>query len=192
MTEIRPLGITAENMEFAAARKASKSGPDSSLSANHAVHPTRGMLILPPPAMSKDIRVLPLRCSVVIPSYNRLNVLPRAIGSVLAQDEPDFELIIVDDGSTDGTQAWLAALTDPRIQVIASERNRGVSAARNLGLAAARAPVVAFLDSDDTYRPQRLRRALEVHGSRARSSSARCRRRSSKSGTKSVPASCRT
>ena len=59
-------------------------------------------------------------------------------------------------------RAWLATLTDPRIKVILSERNRGVSAARNRGLAEARAPVVAFLDSDDIYRPQRLRRSLEV------------------------------
>lgn len=103
-----------------------------------------------------------MRCTVVIPSYNRLNVLPRAVESVLAQDEPDFELIVVDDGSSDGTKAWLATQTDPRIQVIASGRNRGVSAARNRGLESARAPVVAFLDSDDAYRPQRLRRALEV------------------------------
>ena len=146
MTEIRPLGITAENMEFAPPARPAKAGLFKP-SGEYAVHPTRGMLILP--VHSKDIRVLPLRCSVVIPSYNRLNVLPRAVESVLAQDEPDFELIVVDDGSTDGTKAWLAAQTDPRIQVIASERNRGVSAARNLGLAAARAPVVAFLDSDD-------------------------------------------
>jgi glycosyltransferase involved in cell wall biosynthesis len=102
-----------------------------------------------------------MRCSVVIPSYNRLNVLPRAVESVLAQDEPDFELIIVDD-STDETRAWLAKLTDPRIKVILPERRRGVSAARNLGIAAARAPIVAFLDSDDFYLPQRLSRALEA------------------------------
>jgi cellulose synthase/poly-beta-1,6-N-acetylglucosamine synthase-like glycosyltransferase len=51
-----------------------------------------------------------LRCSVVIPTYNRLNVLPRAVASVLAQDEPDFELIIVDD-STDDTPQWLATQT---------------------------------------------------------------------------------
>ena len=101
------------------------------------------------------------RCSVVIPSYNRLDALTKSVASVLAQDEPDFELIIVDD-STDATRAWLAALTDPRIKVILPERRRGVSAARNQGLAAARAPIVAFLDSDDAYRPQRLRLALEV------------------------------
>jgi len=102
-----------------------------------------------------------LRCSVVIPTYNRLNVLPRAVASVLAQDESDFELIIVDD-STDGTREWLAMLTDPRIKIILSERPRGVSAGRNMGLAAARAPIVAFLDSDDTYLPQRLSRALNA------------------------------
>ena len=102
-----------------------------------------------------------MRCSVVIPTYNRLNVLPRAVASVLAQDEPDFELILVDD-STDGTREWLATLTDPRIKIILSERPRGVSAGRNMGLAAARAPIVAFLDSDETYLPQRLSRALNT------------------------------
>lgn len=102
-----------------------------------------------------------MRCSVVIATYNRLDVLRRSVASVLAQDEPDFELIIVDD-STDGTREWLATLTDPRIRIILPERRRGVSAARNLGLAAARAPVVAFLDSDDAYYPQRLSRALAV------------------------------
>jgi glycosyltransferase involved in cell wall biosynthesis len=101
-----------------------------------------------------------LRCSVIIPTYNRLPVLPRAIESVLAQDEPDFELIVIDD-STDDTPAWLARQTDPRIRVIRPERRRGVGAARNVGIAAARAPIVTFLDSDDWYLPQRLRRALE-------------------------------
>jgi glycosyltransferase involved in cell wall biosynthesis len=102
---------------------------------------------------------LQLRCSVVIPAYNRLNVLPRAVASVLAQDEPNFELIII-DGSTDGTREWLSTLTDPRIKFMLLDRRIGVSAARNLGLAAASAPIVAFLDSDDSYLPQRLSRAL--------------------------------
>ncbi len=102
-----------------------------------------------------------MRCSVVIPTYNRLNVLPRAVASVLAQDEPDFELIIVDD-STDGTREWLTTLTDPRIKTILSERPRGVSAARNLGIAAVRTAIIAFLDSDDSYLPQRLSQALDA------------------------------
>jgi len=96
------------------------------------------------------------RCSIVLPTYNRLRTLPRAVASVLAQDEPDFELIIVDDGSTDATCAWFSTLTDPRIRVLRSEANGGPSAARNRGLAAARAPITAFLDSDDIYRPNRL------------------------------------
>jgi glycosyltransferase involved in cell wall biosynthesis len=96
------------------------------------------------------------RCSVVLPTYNRARWLPRAVASVLAQNEPSFELIVVDDASTDGTDAWLRAQTDPRIRVLRLDRNGGPSAARNLGIDAARAPVLAFLDSDDVYRPNRL------------------------------------
>jgi glycosyltransferase involved in cell wall biosynthesis len=102
------------------------------------------------------------RCSVVLPTYNRLRSLPRAVASVLAQDTPDIELIVVDDGSTDGTFAWLAKLNDPRIRPLRSERNAGPSAARNRGLDAALAPIVAFLDSDDVYRPNRLSVPLQA------------------------------
>jgi glycosyltransferase involved in cell wall biosynthesis len=94
--------------------------------------------------------------SVVLATYDRRHVLPRAIESVLAQDDGDFELIVVDDASRDGTVDYLATLKDPRIRVIIAERNGGPSAARNLGLGAARAGIVAFLDSDDAYRPHRL------------------------------------
>lgn len=102
------------------------------------------------------------RCAVVLPTYNRLRTLPRAVASVLAQDMADFELIVVDDGSSDGTAAWLAAQTDPRLRAIIPGRNQGVSAARNLGIAAAKAPVISFLDSDDVYRPDRLSAPLRV------------------------------
>jgi glycosyltransferase involved in cell wall biosynthesis len=94
--------------------------------------------------------------SVVLATYNRRHSLPRAIASVLAQNDVRFELIIVDDGSRDSTARYVASLTDPRIRAIAVERNGGPSAARNLGLRAARASVVAFLDSDDAYLPRRL------------------------------------
>jgi glycosyltransferase involved in cell wall biosynthesis len=90
--------------------------------------------------------------SVVLATYNRAACLPRAIASVLAQEGARFELIVVDDG----TRGYLETLADPRIRVIPAERNRGPSGARNLGLAAARAEIVAFLDSDDAYRPGRL------------------------------------
>src|SRR5580658_8410834 len=92
---------------------------------------------------------------VVLATHDRRYCLPRAIASVLAQDAR-FELIVVDDASRDGTADYLATLTDPRIRTIACERNGGPSAARNLGLRAARAGIVAFLDSDDAYRPHRL------------------------------------
>jgi len=94
--------------------------------------------------------------SVVLATYDRRHCLPRAIASVLAQDGVRFELIVVDDASRDGTPDYLATLADPRIRVIAAPRNGGPSSARNLGLQAARAGIVAFLDSDDTYRPRRL------------------------------------
>ncbi len=93
--------------------------------------------------------------SVVLATYDRLHSLPRAIASVLREDVR-FELIVVDDASRDGTADYLAAFADPRIRIIAADRNRGPSAARNLGLMAARAAIVAFLDSDDAYRPGRL------------------------------------
>jgi glycosyltransferase involved in cell wall biosynthesis len=94
--------------------------------------------------------------SVVLATYDRRHSLPRAIASVLAQQGTRFELIIVDDASRDDTLAYLASLADPRIRVLASDRNRGPSAARNRGLEAARGELVAFLDSDDAYRPGRL------------------------------------
>jgi glycosyltransferase involved in cell wall biosynthesis len=98
--------------------------------------------------------------SVVLTTYNRRQSLPRAIGSVLAQEDVDFELIVVDDSSTDDTQSYLATLTDPRIKVLAMDRNVGPSAARNRGIETARADIVAFLDSDDVYRPRRLKAAV--------------------------------
>jgi GT2 family glycosyltransferase len=94
--------------------------------------------------------------SVVLATYNRAACLPRAIASVLGQENARFELIVVDDASTDGTRAYLAGLADPRVRVVLSERNLGPGGARNLGLDAARAEIVAFLDSDDAYRPGRL------------------------------------
>jgi len=94
--------------------------------------------------------------SVVLATYDRRHSLPRAIASVLSQQGARFELIVVDDASRDDTLAYLATLADPRIRVLASDHNRGPSAARNRGLEAARGEFVAFLDSDDVYRPGRL------------------------------------
>lgn len=93
--------------------------------------------------------------TVIVPTYDRADVLGRAMESVLSQELGDFELIVVDDGSTDGTPELLARLKDPRIRCFRQE-NRGVSAARNLGLAHARGATVTFLDSDDEAAPEWL------------------------------------
>lgn len=93
--------------------------------------------------------------SVIIPTYNSAAYLPQAIQSVLDQDFDDFEIIIVDDGSTDDTSTMLAPFRD-QVRCVRQE-NRGNAAARNRGLAEARAEWLCFLDSDDTWLPGKLR-----------------------------------
>ena len=97
--------------------------------------------------------------SVVIPTYNRAHTLPASIASVLAEDGVAVEVIVVDDGSTDGTAAMLARAADPRVRVLVRP-HAGIAASRNVGVAAASAPFVAFHDSDDLALPGRLRVAL--------------------------------
>jgi glycosyl transferase family 2 len=94
------------------------------------------------------------RVSVVIPTYQRRNYVRRALASVLAQSSQDFELIVVDDGSTDGTGSAVDGLDD-RIRYEWQE-NGGVSSARNAGIRLARGDLVAFLDSDDQWLPDHL------------------------------------
>jgi glycosyltransferase involved in cell wall biosynthesis len=94
--------------------------------------------------------------SIILPTYNRCNFLPRAISSVLQQTYPHYELIIIDDGSTDDTPAVLAALADPRIITIKQAKNQGVSTARNTGLLSAKGQYICFLDDDDEYFPDYL------------------------------------
>jgi glycosyltransferase involved in cell wall biosynthesis len=96
--------------------------------------------------------------SIIIPTYNRRAMLLEAIDSVLAQSNQSFELIVVDDGSTDGTAEHLTRLG----KAVRVERidHRGPAAARNRGVALARAPLIAFLDSDDLWAPTKLERQL--------------------------------
>lgn len=101
------------------------------------------------------------KVTVVIPTYNREGFIGAAIGSVLAQTFADFELIVVDDGSTDGTAAVVAAIRDPRIRYTRQE-HRGISAAMNHGLRAARGAYIARLDSDDVWLPELLETEVAV------------------------------
>lgn len=94
--------------------------------------------------------------SVILPAFNRAQCIGPAIDSVLAQSLTDFELIVVDDGSSDGTGEAAAASGDARVRVLTLPRNCGGNAARNAGIRAAQAPLIAFLDSDDCYLPGKL------------------------------------
>lgn len=94
--------------------------------------------------------------SVIIPAYNRGHTIDRAIQSVLEQTFQDFEMIVVDDSSIDGTRARVEGFRDPRIRYLRHEQNRGAAAARNTGIRAARGEYLAFLDSDDEWLPQKL------------------------------------
>lgn len=98
--------------------------------------------------------------SVVIPTYNRAHLLSRAIYSALAQDCPELEVIVVDDGSTDETPRLITQFET--VRAIRFERNRGGAAARNAGIKAARGEFVAFLDSDDEWLPAKTRRQVDV------------------------------
>ncbi|WP_289022706.1 glycosyltransferase [Desulfobacter postgatei] len=89
--------------------------------------------------------------SVIMPAYNRAKFVGEAISSVLAQSYPDFELIVIDDGSTDGTAAAVKAVDDDRIRLITLPENSGPSAARNAGLAAAQGEIITYLDSDNAW-----------------------------------------
>ena len=95
------------------------------------------------------------RVSVIVPTYNRAHVLGESLASVLAERDVDLEVVVVDDGSTDGTAALLAGLGDRRVRPVVRP-HAGIAAARNAGLAAARAPYIAFHDSDDVALPGRL------------------------------------
>ncbi|MGK9231087.1 glycosyltransferase family 2 protein [Inquilinus limosus] len=94
--------------------------------------------------------------SVIIPTYNRAETIEAAVRSVLQQTFQDFEVLVVDDASTDDTVARLSRIEDSRLTVIGAPTNGGGARARNLGLERATAPLVAFQDSDDFWLPTKL------------------------------------
>ena len=98
--------------------------------------------------------------SVLIPTFNCLPYLRHAVASVSAQTYRDFEIVVVDDGSADGTARWLARRATARLRWVRLRRNGGVPAARNVALKEARGEFVAWLDHDDLWRPGFLRALL--------------------------------
>jgi glycosyltransferase involved in cell wall biosynthesis len=93
--------------------------------------------------------------SVILPTYNRVDLLKDSVASILAQSYENFELIIIDDGSSDDTLSFVTSLKDNRIKLI-SQMNMGRSRARNNGLKAAKGSLITFIDSDDLYLPRKI------------------------------------
>lgn len=100
--------------------------------------------------------------SVVLPTHNRAALLKRSVESVLCQSYRDFELIVVDDASTDETREVMNGFIDDRIRFVRLGTNVGGGAARNHGVSQARAPIIAFQDSDDVWLPQKLERCMDI------------------------------
>jgi glycosyltransferase involved in cell wall biosynthesis len=100
--------------------------------------------------------------SVILPTRDRAGCLALALRSALGQREVEVEVVVIDEGSRDGTRALLAGIEDPRLRTIRHEEPVGVSAARNRGIAEASGPWVAFLDDDDLWAPDKLRRQLDA------------------------------
>ena len=98
--------------------------------------------------------------TVVVTTYNRERIVRRAVDSCLAQTFADLEVVVVDDASTDGTVAALESYEDPRVRVVAHERNRGINPARHTGATAARGEWVVVVDSDWELMPEALERLL--------------------------------
>ncbi len=129
------------------------------------IGPLAGPRICPPDTRAPSVRSSVPAFSIVIASYNGAAWLPSALDSVLAQSHRDYEVVVVDDGSTDDTQQVLAAYAS-RIQVVA-RLHGGVSAARNAGVERASGAYVVFLDADDRLFPWTLHqyaKAIENHG----------------------------
>lgn len=100
--------------------------------------------------------------SVIIPTYNRAHLVSRAVRSVLNQTYQDFELVVVDDASTDNTEEVVKGFNDDRIRYFRHSENKGPAAARNTGIEAAKGAFIAFLDDDDEWLPHHLALTVET------------------------------
>jgi len=106
--------------------------------------------------------------SVIIPTYNRLHTIDRALKSAINQTYDNLEIIIIDDGSTDGTESFIKNINDERIIYVRHQHNKGESTARTTGVQIANGEYIAYLDSDDEWMPEKTAIQLESllkHGS---------------------------
>jgi len=99
------------------------------------------------------------KVSVIIPAYNAMNYLPKTLESVLKQTFDDFEVILVNDGSSDGIEDWTAQIIDRRVKLI-SQENKGLAVARNTGINHSQGDYLAFLDADDIWEPTKLEKQV--------------------------------
>ena len=102
------------------------------------------------------------RVSVIVTTHNRATLLPRAIRSILEQTYNDYEIVIVDDASSDSTQDVIASFSDSRVRFQRREQSGGASAARNTGVRVARGQYLAFLDDDDEWLPTKIERQVAI------------------------------
>lgn len=100
------------------------------------------------------------KISVVIPAYNAMTYLPETLENLLQQTWQDFEVIVVNDGSSDDTPQWVAEVRDPRVKLV-SQENQGLAGARNTGIAHAQGEYIAFLDADDLWEKTKLEKQLQ-------------------------------
>lgn len=101
--------------------------------------------------------------SVIIPTHNRADILPRAINSVLSQSYTNYEIIVVDDGSVDNTQEFLLKFKSDKLRFLKNETSKGACNARNKGIQAAAGELLAFLDDDDEYLPTYLEEIIKIY-----------------------------
>jgi glycosyltransferase involved in cell wall biosynthesis len=100
------------------------------------------------------------KVSIIIPAYNAMTYLPETVDSVLKQTYNDFEVIVVNDSSTDETEQWVSQIADSRVKLI-SQENQGAAGARNNGIGHAQGEYIAFLDADDLWEPTKIEK--QVH-----------------------------
>jgi len=97
-----------------------------------------------------------IKVSVIVPTYNRAHTIRRCLDSALGQTIPPYEVIVVDDASTDNTTSVVKSISDERLRLITMSSNKGAQAARNVGIKNAKGDYIAFLDSDDEWVPEKL------------------------------------